>query len=466
MSTTVRPLDGPCPMPAGTYDLADLGYVEEEFLLDGTADSYRLVGEREDDGRWKTEPSDAAPFTTRVLVRRPVDPGRFSGTVVVEWNNVSGGVDIGPDWSLLHRHLIRRGHAWVGVTAQKAGVDGGGLIEGPHLKKAFPERYAVLSHPGDSWSFDIFTQAGRAVRAGAGLFGPLTPTRILAIGESQSAAFLVTYINAVDTHAAVYDGFFVHGRGASGAGLDGFRMASPDDVDVASAVAQQPGEAIRDDLRVPVLVLQSETDVALLGGGRAEQRDNDRLRQWEIAGAAHADTYLVIAGNSDDGTLAPERLAELIAPTAEVLGMPVGSPINSGPQQHYVGQAAFELLDAWAAGGATPPAAPRLDLAAEGNDLQRDERGIATGGLRSPWVDVPAATLSGLGQTGEVFAILFGTTTPFDASTLTALYPGGRDDYLARFTDALDETIAAGFVLADDRDEILAVAAASYPDGP
>ena len=135
-------------MPAGTYDLADLGYVEEEFLLEGTADSYRLVGEREDDGRWKTEPSDRAPFTTRVLVRRPVDPERFSGTVVVEWNNVSGGVDIGPDWSLLHRHLIRRGHAWVGVTAQKAGIDGGGLIEGPHLKKAFPERYAVLSHPG------------------------------------------------------------------------------------------------------------------------------------------------------------------------------------------------------------------------------------------------------------------------------------------------------------------------------
>jgi hypothetical protein len=44
-------------------------------------------------------------------------------------------------------------------------------------------------------------------------------------------------------------------------------------------------------------------------------------------------------------------------------------------------------------------------------------------------------------------------------------HPAGRDEYLARFTDALDETIAAGFVLADDRDEILAVAAASYPGG-
>jgi hypothetical protein len=366
---------------------------------------------------------------------------------------------------LLHRHLIRRGHAWVGVTAQKAGIDGGGLVEGPHLKKAFPDRYRDLSHPGDAWSFDIYSQAGRALAAddGTGPLGPLTPTRILAIGESQSAAFLVTYINAVDAHAAVFDAFFVHGRAASGAALDGFRLASPDNVDIASAVAEQPGEKIRDDLRVPVLVLQSETDVALLGGGRAEQRDSERLRQWEIAGAAHADTYLVIAGNSDDGSLAPQQLADLLGPTAEVLGMPTGSPINSGPQQHYVGQAALELLDVWAAGGAAPPAVPRLDLVAERNDCRRDEHGIARGGLRSPWVDVPAATLSGLGQTGEVFSILFGTTTPFDASTLTALYPGGRDEYLARFTDALDDMIAAGFALEDDRDEILAVAGASYP---
>ena len=33
-----------------------------------------------------------------------------------------------PDWTLLHRELIRAGHAWVGVTAQKAGVDGGGFV--------------------------------------------------------------------------------------------------------------------------------------------------------------------------------------------------------------------------------------------------------------------------------------------------------------------------------------------------
>ena len=100
--------------------------------------------------------------------------------------------------------------------------------------------------------------------------GPHTPERVLAVGESQSAACLVTYINAVDSQAAAYDGFLVHGRGSSGAGLDGFRLTPADRDDVARSVGQQPGECIRDDVRVPVLVLQSETDVALLGGGRAD----------------------------------------------------------------------------------------------------------------------------------------------------------------------------------------------------
>lgn len=465
MSPTVVPLPGPVPMPAGNYDLAGLGYLQEEFLLSGTADSYRFVGDRSPDGRWEVEPSEQSGFTTRLVVRRPTDDQAFSGTVVVEWLNVSGGLDGGPDWTILHRHLIRRGHAWVGVSAQKVGIDGGGFVEGPHLKRAFPDRYHVLSHPGDAWSFDMFTQAGRVLRGGAGAspLGPHIPERVLAMGESQSAACLVTYINAIDSHVAAFDGFFVHGRGASGAGLDGFRLTPADRDDVARSVGLQPGECIRDDVRVPVVVLQSETDVALLGGGRAEQRDGERLRQWELAGSAHADTYILIGGNSDDATLPPARLAELLQPPEKVLGVRTGSPINSGPQQHYVAQAGVEHLDSWVAGGPPPPPAPRLDLLPDGSEFTRDEHGIATGGLRTPWVDVPVATLSGLGQTGEAFSRLFGTTTAFDPATLVRLYPGGRPDYLARFAEALEETIAAGFVLGEDRDEILGVAAASYP---
>ena len=56
------------------------------------------------------------------LVRMPSDPAKFSGTVVVEWLNVSGGVDADPDWTSLHEEIVRRGDAWVGVSAQRIGV--------------------------------------------------------------------------------------------------------------------------------------------------------------------------------------------------------------------------------------------------------------------------------------------------------------------------------------------------------
>ena len=214
---------------------------------------------------------------------------------------------------------------------------------------------------------------------------------------------------------------------------------------------------------MPVLVLQSETDVILLGGGLAEQPDSERIRVWEMAGAAHADTYTVSAGRHDDGTLTPARMAELLRPTTNLMIGRTDSPINAGPQQHYVAQAALARLTKWAAGGEPPPPAPRLDVDAEGTGFRVDERGLARGGIRTPWVEAPTAVMAGLGQSGESFAMLFGRTEPFDDATLARLYPGGKGEYLQRFEASLDATIAAGFLLGEDREEILAVAAASYP---
>jgi hypothetical protein len=453
----LTPIPGPIPDPAGAYDLAALGYTEQEFLLEGTACSYALTGERTPGGRWSVQTADEARFTTRVLLRRLAADADFSGTVVVEWLNVSGGLDAAPDWMLAHTQLLRRGHAWAGVSAQRAGIEGGGLVNSFHLKVAHPERYAVLSHPGDAWSFDIFSQAGRALAA-SGLLPARTGTpaaRLLASGHSQSGAFLVTYVNAIDPVAAVFDGFLVHGRTGAGAALDtGFRPG---------ASTQAVGERIRDDLRVPVIVLQTETDVTLLGSGLAQQPDGELLRNWEIAGAAHADTYLLFASGQDDGELPAGRLAELMRPTTDILMGRTALPVNSGPQHHYVECAAFEALDAWVAGRAKPPSAARLEPTADGRDLHRDDLGIATGGIRTPWTDVPVAVLSGTGQRGEMFAFLFGTTTELSEAELARLYPGLQADYLAKFAASLDGSIEAGFLLADDRAEILAVAGASWP---
>jgi hypothetical protein len=467
-ATVVRKLESPDPaVPVGigvAYDLTARGYVEEEYLLEGVATSFRPTSERSHDGRWTVEPAEEAPFTTRLVVRRPADPTQFSGTVVVEWLNVSYGADISYAWAAVPSDILRQGHAWVGVSAQKAGIDGGGIVEGAHLKKFSPDRYEPLQHPGDAWSFDIFTQAAKVMHPSnaSGLLGPLKPTLLVAVGASQSAALLMTYINAVDPHARAFDGFLVLLLPGQGSELTGYQVGPTDDP--AETARTQVGariDRIRDDLRAPVLMLQSETDVALFGSGRADQLDNSRLRLWEVAGTAHADTYFLFCGPHDDGSLTSERMAELIKPTSEAFGIPTGSAINGGPQMHYVAHAALEHLVEWAAGGAPPPIADRLVLTADKTDFVRDRNGNALGGVRTPWVDVPTATFSGLGQTGDLFSFLFGTTTELDPDALHALYPGGRKDYLEQFRAALDRSIAAGFILATDREEITKLATAT-----
>ena len=468
---TFAVIPGAAPDLTSDFNLAVLGYEETEYAVEGRAVSFELQGERGADGRWEVTTGPGATFRTRILVRRPVDAARFSGTAVVEWHNVSGGLDVGPGWGFVHRHIAARGHAWVGVAVQKAGIDGGAFVNRLHLKRLAPDRYADLDHPGDAWSFDIFTQVGRQLRL-PGDQNPLRglePSKLLAMGESQGAAYLVTYVNAVDRYAQVFDGFFVHGRPGAGVAIDGefnppsHRGGLEGTVEAISA----RGERIREDTRVPVLLLQSETDVILLGGGLAAQPDTERIRTWELAGAAHGDTYRVTASRKDDGTLSAEQLADLLRPTRKLFMdlTDSHSPYNAGPQQHYVAQAALDHLDRWAAGGDAPPSAPRIDLDETRTRFLLDEYGLARGGIRTPWVEAPTAMLSGLGQSGESFAVMFGRTEPFDDAALSILYPGGMPEYLARFTGSLDAAIADGFVLSDDRDEILGIAAApsSFP---
>ncbi|MCW2896361.1 MAG: hypothetical protein JWO75_5850 [Actinomycetia bacterium] len=459
---TVSPIEGIPPVLIPAYPLETVGYAEHEFLVEGVARSFALTGERTADGRWSVKEDAEAPYVTRILVRRPVDPAAFSGTVTVEWNNVSAGIDVSPDWSLLQRELVRRGDVWVGVSVQKAGIDGGGMVEGMHLKLLAPDRYGLLKHPGDAWSFDIFSQVGALLRSpSAAALGVRDAERLIALGESQSAFFLVTYINAIDADAQVFDGFLVHGRGASGVPLEGTWPSRGQLDEEAGSVLRAVPERIRDDARVPVLVLQSETDVVVLGGGAPAQPDGEHLRLWEMAGTSHVDTYTLLASARDDGHLAPAAFAELMKPTTEVMFGTTDFPVNAGPQQHYIGQAALGALVAWAAGGPVPPRAPRLELDASGQ-LACGEHGIARGGIRTPWVDVPTATLSGLGQSGDGFAMLAGRTDPFDRQTLERLYPGGPADYLDRFAASLDAAIAAGFLRPEDRAEILALAEASW----
>ncbi len=92
------------------------------------------------DGVWPAQPTTHADFRTRLLVRRPVDPAAFNGTVVVEWDNVSAGFDTGPTWTAAIDELLRRGYAYVGVSAQKVGVE--------QMKASNVARYGTLTTRG------------------------------------------------------------------------------------------------------------------------------------------------------------------------------------------------------------------------------------------------------------------------------------------------------------------------------
>ncbi len=468
------PVAGPPNLLSTFFGLAEVGYLAEEYFLSGQAVCYGAMEPMGDDGRWRVTASGSAPFTTRLVVYRPADPAAFSGSVLVEWLNVTAGADTPAEWLTSHRHLLRAGFAWIGVSAQRAGIEGGGIFAEaaardeswfvlPALKQADPARYGALAHPGDAFAYDIFTQAGALARqpAGTGVLGPLTAERVLAAGQSQSAAFLVTYVNAVAPVAGGYDGYLIHGRPGRPAGLA--------DWDVSPAAgpgrdALAGGVRVRTDGPAPVIILQTETDVfGALASLGSRQPDDDRLRLWEVAGAAHADTYTMNAAFTDSGGLTPAELAALLAPRSDPFGVTFAAPINSGPQQHYAAQAAIAALDRWVRGGTPPPVAARLDTGEAGRP-RPGELGIAAGGVRSPWVDVPAALLSGLGQEESPGpAFLFGSTRPLPAGALRGLYPAGAADYGPAFRAAAERMASAGFLLAADLDEAVAGAIASFP---
>ncbi|OBK78476.1 alpha/beta hydrolase domain-containing protein [Mycobacterium sp. 1274761.0] len=449
---TVAHVPGKPNMIIGAYDVADIGYTANEFFVSGTASSFAGEGALGD-----------ADYTTRVVALTPADIGSFNGTVIVEWLNVSGGVDAPAVWLMAHREIVREGYAYVGVSAQAVGIQGGESLVGDFsLKTQDPQRYSPLHHPGDAYSFDMFSQVGRLVRdSPAELLGRLTPEVVVAFGESQSAMFLTSYINHVDRFARTYDGFLVHSRFGGAAPLTGATILS--ELEQGHRLDPSP---FRDDLRVPVVNVITETDVVgaiLPGYYMARQSDGELLRTWEIAGTSHADAYTIAVGFSDTGSTPIEQLAAGYAPTKELMGQQLPHFINFAPQHHYVLQAAISGLHSWVRSGTPPPHAPRLETDdAQPPSFIVDELGIVKGGVRTPWVDVPVGRTSGVGSHDNPLALLFGSGEPFDEATRRRLYPGGKAEYLQRFAESLDATIRAGYLLRVDRDEILALAAATY----
>jgi hypothetical protein len=421
------------PESAHPLELAANGYEEQEYFASGTAMAFK-ADSMPSDGKWTITPTSTAAYKTRILVRRPTNPAHFNGTVIVEWMNVSAG-ESAPDWDFLNPMLMRDGYAYVGVSAQALGVDGGKALLGSvtggsgGLVSAEPARYGTLHHPGDQYSLDMYAQIGQALRASKpAALGGLKPKHVLAVGESQSAFYLTTFADAIQPRTNIYDGIFIHSRGGSGASLAGTSIASssgPDNL------------RIRTDLKVPVFMSQTQTDLIQLGYAPAQQPNAAKIRTWEIAGTAHADAYTVGAA-------------------ASILGCT--TPVNSGPQ-HNVVQAAFTAFDKWVDDGTPPPSPPPFKLSStDPAALALDAHGNVIGGVRTPAVDVPVSTLSGAPAAGaNAICGLFGSTVAFTPAQLTSLY-GTKANYIAQYTKSLDKSIAGGYVLSADKSSLLAQA--------
>lgn len=428
--TVTGPVDG-MPIRLEAETLEDNGYVEQEFFLEGSARAYEPVDLR-DDGRWKARPSNTAPYVSRMLVRRPERAADFNGAVVVEWFNVTGGLDASADWANLSAEIMRSGYAWAGVSAQAVGLEA--------TKNGDPTRYASLAHPGDNYSYDIFSQAGQAIREDPKIMGgrAFDVEKLVADGKSQSAIRLTTYVNAIHPLAGVYDGFLLHSRFGSGSAIF--------EADDESGHVPDPS-LTRTDLDEPVLIVQSETEVP--SSSRARQPDGRRYRLWEVAGSAHYDE----AALSQQLQIPEEELAS---------SPPLGCPqrVNSA-RTHFVLNAALHHLDRWIDGGDPPPRARRLDVVrGDPPTIERDDHGNAVGGIRLPEVQVPTATLSGVPAGGPGYCRYFGSTTAFDDATLAALYPT-HADYVAAVDDAVDRLERAGFILPADAEEARRAAAGS-----
>lgn len=420
---------GPIPYGAGVWgfpwssvpdlpELSGMGYIEEEFFFSG------IVGTQ--------------PYTSRMIVRRPSDPDRFNGTVLVEWLNVTAGADFDIDWSLARRQIVSDGYAYVAVSTQPVGVC--------WLKTWDPVRYATMSHPAlppapcpasnqtETFSYDIFSQASKAIRDNPLVLGGLDAARLLAAGASQSARRLLNYANAYHAAAQVFDGFLLHVIGGGGG-----------------------GQVI--NTGVPILILNSENEVLGYYPYRGLQPAN--VRYWEVAGAGHTPDWVYIIDQLRHAGITLVINCEY--PTSDAL-IPM----------YPIGDAALDALKRWVTDGTAPLDSPLVTvLPGIPNTIARDQYGNALGGIRLPQIEVPLGRFIGTNapptlicRTSGGFDLFNGEppgTTPndmWDEPMLGELY-GSHGAYVSAFVQAVDRLVALGFMLEPDAELAKSGAAAS-----
>jgi hypothetical protein len=375
----------PVSVVATAVKVEDFPYLTEEFFVSGTA--------------------NGAPYTTRILVRRPRNAAAFSGTVVAEALH-AGGRSLVFEWS--RQSILTRNHVFVEIVHSAANV--------ALLKTFNAERYASLSIAMGQTN-EVIAQAGRLIKSKTGPFAAYDVKRATLMGTSASSGTVRSYLAAhpalrLPDEKPIFDGFLL---------------------------TSTNGNTPLPIVDVPMIQMPTQTEVTTWAEqGIAYRRpDSDeagnRFRLYEVAGMPH--------NNSRD------------SPAFQV--DPCTLPVTDFPAGAFTALALNHLI-AWIADGTSPPRAPYIEVdrtvTGDGSHLALDEHGNAKGGIRNVWVDVPTAAYGVMGK-GKTTAtdrlcLLAGTKVPLPAATLRQLYRG-KDDYVARVERRLAELTAQGWFLPE-----------------
>ena len=419
------------------WDVSANGYVAEEYLMRGVADTYESVSMADAvDTNTRDNIADqakrsfplnvtaaASPYCTRLVVYRPAQAGRFSGTVLIEPTHpVGGGTNI--VWRNINAFFMERGDAYIAVQ-HPATL--------PGLAQADPKRYGALkaSHPSQLWG--MLADAGRLAKGAAtALLGGTRAHHLYMTGYSFTGVATATF---ADYH---------HDKTRLPGGAPVFDGYMP----MANAMYVKP-------LDVPVMRLNTQSDFDSFGGIANRAPDSAHFRHYEVAGAAHVWSERPQPGEalpSHGPAIAPPPGQPHLDPASCYAQFPQGWKPNDFPLNLVMTQAFVNLYD-WVEKGTLPPPSVHIETDARGQTLL-DENGNAQGGLRLPEVSVPVATY---GVAHGTLCFLFGYRLNFDTAKLKQLY-GSKENYAAKVSDAAKQLAAQRFIQPKGAEELTRLA--------
>ncbi len=431
------------PFIAWFMDLSLDGYVEEEYAVSGLANIYGYVDDAAQSPEVEIVEADV-PYTTRILVRRPVDAKRFNGTVIYEIFNATAGWDGDPIWQSNFDYITRSGAVYVGMSTKPNTVNflRDGWAAWPLVTRN-ASRYQTMSMPQFGQVWDMLNQTGLLLKTPASADNPLADLnveRIIMVGYSQSAAYQVTHANSFYSDAMtpngdpIIDGYFISAGGDNAKHVTG-PDTMPESLPNGDARNMLLGDA-------PTFRFQTQTEVVGFGAYQVRQseQDNPALRFYEMAGGSHVDAEINVVGGQAlvrDLGLPPSFCPDPLVPY---------NPIIIG----FVQSALLEGLGQWISNGAEPPASQFMDLIFPGGsaEIALDAHGNAIGGIRPPQIEVPLGTYLP-NNSGPGFCFLFGGFDPFGDSILKSLYRNhGR--YVNQMVRAIKRSEKEGFLLRED----------------